>query len=64
MANLIGNILVFNRNCLRKHVIEENIEERKEVTGRQERRRKELLDDLKEVIGYCKLEEEALDRTL
>ena len=34
-----------------------------EVAGRRGRRRKQLLDDLKEKIGYCKLKEEALDRT-
>ena len=31
---------------------------------RRERRRKQLLDDLKETPVYCKLKEEALDRTL
>ena len=35
-----------------------------EVSRRQERRRKQLLDDLKERRGYWKLEEKALDRTL
>ena len=35
-----------------------------EVTGRRGRRRKQLLDDLKEKRGYWKLQEEALDRTL
>ena len=34
-----------------------------EVTGRQGRRRRKLLDDLKERRGYCHLKEEALDRT-
>jgi len=34
------------------------------VTGRRGRRRKELLDDLKENRRYCKLKEETLDRTL
>jgi hypothetical protein len=34
------------------------------MTGRQRRRRKQLLDDLKEKRGYCELKEEALDRTL
>jgi hypothetical protein len=34
------------------------------VTGRQRRRRKRLLDDVKEKGGYCKFEEEALDRTV
>jgi len=40
------------------------IEERTEVTRRQGRRRKQLLDDLTEKRGYCRLKEEALDRTL
>ena len=35
-----------------------------EVTGRQGRRRKRLLDDLKETTRYWKLKEEALDRGL
>jgi len=33
------------------------------VTGRRERRRRELLDDLKEKRGYSDLKKEALDRT-
>ena len=40
------------------------IEGRIEVTGRRGRRRKRLLDDLKETRGYSKLKEEALDGTL
>jgi len=35
-----------------------------EVTIRQGRRRKNLLDDLKDRRGYCELKEEALDRTM
>jgi len=35
-----------------------------EVTGRQERRCRKLLDDLKERRGYSHLKEEALDRTM
>jgi hypothetical protein len=35
-----------------------------EVTGRRERRRRKLLDDLKERRGYSHLKEEALDRTM
>jgi hypothetical protein len=35
------------RNCLLKHVIEQKIEGRIEVTGRRGRRGKQLLDDLK-----------------
>jgi hypothetical protein len=34
------------------------------VVGRQGRRRKQLLDDLKEKRRYCKLKEETLDNTL
>ena len=35
-----------------------------EVTGRRGRRRRKLLDDLKESRGYCNFKEEALDRTV
>jgi DNA integrity scanning protein DisA with diadenylate cyclase activity len=45
-VNCVCHIL--HRNCLVKHIIEEKIERRFEVTGRQGRRRKRLLDDLKE----------------
>jgi hypothetical protein len=45
-ANWIGHIL--RRNCLLKHVIEGKLEGRTEMTGRRGRRRKQLLDDLKE----------------
>jgi hypothetical protein len=34
------------------------------VTGRQGRRCKKLLDDLKESRAYCHLKEHALDRTM
>ena len=34
-----------------------------EVTGRRGRRRRKLLDDLKERTGYSYLKEEALERT-
>jgi hypothetical protein len=61
-ANWIGHIL--RRNCLLKHVIEEKLEGRIEMTGRQGRRRKLLLDDLKEKRRYWKLKEEAIDHTL
>jgi hypothetical protein len=46
-----------------KHVIEIKVEERIEVTGRQGRRRKLLLDGLKERRGYRKSKEKPLDRT-
>jgi len=35
-----------------------------EVTGRRGRRRRKLLDDLKERRGYSHLKEEALDRAI
>jgi hypothetical protein len=35
-----------------------------EVTGRQGRRRRKLLNDLEERRGYYHLKEEALDRTM
>jgi len=47
--------------CLPKRVIKGKIEGKIEVTGRRGRRRKQLLDDLKEKIGCWKLKEEALD---
>jgi hypothetical protein len=34
------------------------------VTGRRGRRRRKLLDDLKERRGYSNLKEEGLDRTI
>ena len=61
-ANWIGHIL--RRNCLLKGVIEGKIEGRIEVKGRGERRRKQLLDDLKENKEYSKLKEEVLDPTV
>ena len=61
-ANWIGHIL--HRNCLLQRVIEGKIQGGIEVTGRQERRCRKLLDDLKERRGYSHLKEEALDRTM
>jgi len=61
-ANWIGNIL--GRNCLLQRVIEGKTEGGREVTGRWGRRRRKLLDDLKERRGYSHLKEEALDRTM
>ena len=60
-ANYIGNFL--RRNCLVKLLIEGKIEGRMKVLGRRVRRQKQLLDNLREKRGYCKLKEEALDRT-
>ena len=61
-ANWIGHIL--RRNCLLQQVIERKIKGQIEVTRRLGRRRKKLLDDLKERRGYCQLKEETLDRTM
>jgi hypothetical protein len=61
-ANWIGYIL--HTNVLIKHVITGEINVRIEVTVRRRRRRKQLLDDRREKKRYCKLKEEALDRTL
>jgi hypothetical protein len=61
-ANWIGHIL--RRNCLLQGVIEGKIQGGIEVTGKQRRRRRKLLDDLKEWRGYSHLKEEALDRTM
>ena len=47
-ANWIGHIL--RRNCLLKRVIEGKIKGGIVATGRRGRRRKKLLDDLKERI--------------
>ena len=61
-ANWIGHIL--RRNCLLKQVIEGKIKGEVEVTRRRGRRRRELLDDLKDRRGYSHLKEEGLDRTM
>jgi hypothetical protein len=45
-------------------VIEGQIKGGVEVTGRRGRRRRKLLDDLRERRGYSHLKEEALDRTV
>jgi hypothetical protein len=45
-ANWIGHIL--RRNCLLENIIEGKVERRTVVTGRRKRRRKQLLDDLRE----------------
>jgi hypothetical protein len=60
--NWIGHILC--RNYLLWQVIEGKVTGGIEVTGRRGRRRRKLLDDLKERRGYCHPKEEALDRTV
>jgi len=61
-ANWIGHML--RRNCLLQRVTEGKIQGGIAVTGIQGRRRRNLLDDLKERRGYSHLKEEALDRTM
>jgi hypothetical protein len=48
-VNWIGHIL--RRNCLLQRVTEGKLQEGIEVKGRQGRRRRKLLDDLKERTG-------------
>jgi hypothetical protein len=60
-ANWFGHIL--RRNCLLQRVIEGKIQGGIEVIGRHGRRRRKLLDNLKERRGYSHLKEEALDHT-
>ena len=61
-ANWIDHIL--RRNFLLKQVTEGKIKGEMEVIRRRGRRRKKLLDDLKDRRGYSHLKEEALARTL
>jgi hypothetical protein len=51
-AYWIGHIL--RRNCLLQQVIEGKIKGGIEVTGKRGRRRRKLLDDLKERRGYSR----------
>jgi hypothetical protein len=61
-ANWIGHIL--RRNCLLRQVIVGKINAVLEVTERQVRRCRKLLDDLKERKQYSHLKEETLDSTM
>ena len=60
-ANWIGHIL--RRNCILKQVIEGKIKEEMEVARRRGRKRKKLLDEIKDRRGYSHLKE-ALHRTI
>lgn len=61
-ANWIGHIL--RKNCFLNHFIDGKIEGRIKVTGRRRTRSTQLLDGLKEKMGYCQLTEETLDRSV
>jgi hypothetical protein len=52
------------RKCFLQQVIEGKIKGGIEVKGRRGRRRRKILDDLKETRGYPHLKEEALDHTM
>ena len=58
----MGHIL--HINCLLKQLIEGKIKGGMEVARRRGRRRRKLLDDLKDRRGYSHLKEEAQDRTM
>jgi hypothetical protein len=55
---------ILPRNCLPRQVNEGKTKGRIEVTGRRGRRRRKLLDYLKEKRGYSHLKEEALDSNM
>jgi hypothetical protein len=59
-AYWIGHVLC--RNYLLQHGIEGKIGGGIEVTGRQGRRCKQILNDFKKIREYWKLKEDALDR--
>jgi len=61
-ANWIGHIL--RRKCLLKQVIEGKVKGEMEVARRRGRRRKKLLDDLKDKRVYSYLKKRAIDRTM
>ena len=61
-ANWIGQILC--RIFLLQPVIERKVQGVLKVTERRGRRRRKLLDDLKERRGYSHLKEEAPDRSM
>jgi hypothetical protein len=61
-ANWVVHIL--RRNCLLQQVTEGKIRRGTEVTERQGRRRRKLLDGCKERRRYSHLKEEALNRTM
>jgi len=61
MNNWIVDTL--RRNCILKYVIGGKVNEGIDMTGRQ-RGSQQLINSFKEKRGYCKLKEEALDRTL
>ena len=60
----IGLVTFYVETAFYNGLLKEKIQGGIEVTGRQGRRRRKLVDDLKERRGYSTLKEEALDRTM
>jgi len=56
-ANSIDHVLL--RNCLLKHIIKGKIEGKIEVKKRRGRRLRQLMHDLEEKRGFCRLKMEA-----
>jgi hypothetical protein len=55
---------ISRRNSLLNHVNDRKTQGRIDVTGRRGIRGKQLLNDVKEIRGYWKLNEEELDLTV
>jgi hypothetical protein len=60
---VVKRMALYVKVCGMQRVIEGKIKGGIEVTRRRGRKRRKLLDDLKERRGYSHLNEEALDRT-
>jgi hypothetical protein len=63
-GRLTGLVTFCVETAFYKKVIEGKIKGGKEMTERRGRRRRKLLENLKERRGYLHLKEEALDRTV
>ena len=63
-ATITPNLTSYVETAFYNKLLKERIKAQIEVTRRRGRRRKKLLDDLKDRRGYCQLKEEALDRTM
>jgi hypothetical protein len=60
----VGLVTFYAETAFYSGLLKERYKGGIEVTGRQGRRRRKLLDDLKEKRRYSLLKEEALDRTM
>jgi hypothetical protein len=57
-------VQTMRKKCLLKHTVHIELQGGLKVTGRQARRRKQLLDDLEKRTGYWKLKQDVPDRTV